>query len=488
MDTEISFCMAILHNLDPRFGKKRLFLFWGGCMVLYKLVIRIWWICVSHVSLVKMLLVLLMSWWVWMLLGAVGVQSQGIAQAQAPAPAQGQDSSSNPWRQMIQWENNGRVFSLLNSGAEYVPARGQEQDRSHRVLLADSPHRRSRTQGGNVRRQAPSRGASETVRGQARHPFGFGQVPENWRQGTTGTGESSRFQSSSSTRYRTPSGSSSSSSSSASSSSSNVAPYPQYPFQQQPPYPIPYDPQEPPFRGTGYPTGTGGGFTGGGYAGGGYSVGSYGGGGFTGGGLAPVPPRSDFTDDSYRYYPPYGQQYPAFPAQPAPPFSDGLDRRYTHSLYSEDTGSFPDTANAAGPVSGGASAGVGTAGQPALQSPQYEQFPPFGRPQPLPPFIQQPARNPLTSNVAENPSVSVGSVYRPQQRGTVLNIFVFIPACSTELPIVCTKQNSGCSQILNCKLNLPNLPNCQLLMHVEIYCLYIFSVHEESLFYIAIES
>ncbi|XP_017558674.1 lysyl oxidase homolog 1 [Pygocentrus nattereri] len=363
-----------------------------------------------------MLLVLLMSWWVWILLGAVGVRSQALPQAQAPA--HGQESSSNPWRQMIQWENNGRVFSLLNSGAEYVPARGQEQDRGHRVLLADSPNRRSRPQGGNVRRQAPSRGGSETVRGQARHPFGFGQVPDNWRQGTAGTGESSRFQSSSSTRHRTSSGSSSSSSSSSSASSFNIPPYPQYPFQQQSSYSVPYDPMEPPFRGTGYSTGTGGGFAGGGYAGGGYSVGSYGGVGFTGGGLVPVPPRTDLTDDGYRFYPSYGQPYPGVPAQPAqPPFSDGLDRRYTHSLYSDDTAGFPDTANAAGSVSNGATAGVGTASQPALQSPQYEQFPPFGRPQPNPPFVQQPARNPLTSNVAENPSVSAGSVYRPQQRG-----------------------------------------------------------------------
>ncbi|MCI4379457.1 hypothetical protein PGIGA_G00228470 [Pangasianodon gigas] len=361
----------------------------------------------------------LISWWVWMLLGIVGVQSQ--AQSQAQSPSQGQDSPSNPWRQVIQWENNGQVFSLLNSGAEYIPAQAQERDRSHRVLLANSPNRRSRPNGGNVRRQAPSRGNSETIRGQARHPFGFGQVPENWRQGSagTGTGESSRFQSSQSTRYRTSSGSSSSSSSS--SSSFSVPSYSQYPFQQQPPYYAPYEPFEPPFQGTGYSADPSGGFTGvryggggGGGGGGGYSVGSYGGGVFTGGGLAPVAPvapRSESRDDSYRYYPPYGPPFPAAPAQPAqPPFSDGLDRRYTHSLYNDETAGLPDTSNAAESVSTGV-------GQPALQSPQYEQFPPFGRPQPLPPSIQQPARNPLNSNFAENPASNVGSVYRPQQRG-----------------------------------------------------------------------
>lgn len=393
-----------------------------------------------HVNLVKMQPVII-SWWVSMFLGIVGVQSQ--TQSQAQSPSQGQDSPSNPWRQVIQWENNGRVFSLLNSGAEYIPARGQEQDRSHRVLLADSPNRRSRPNGGNVRRQAPSRGNSETIRGQARHPFGFGQVPENWRQGTAGTGagESSRYQSSPSTRYRTSSGFSSSSSSSSSSSFSGSS-YPQYPFQQQPPYYAPYEPIEPPFQGTGYSADPSGGFTGvryggGGRGGGGYSVGSYGGGGgsFTGGGLAPAAPRSEIRDESYRYYPPYGPPFPAAPAQPAQPaqpsFSDGLDRRYTHSLYNDETAGHSDTSNAADTVST-------NVGQPALQSPQYEQFPPFGRPQPQPPFIQQPARNPLNSNFAENPATNVGSVYRIRQRGIVTSTHCTI--CSRN-PVLYMLQN-----------------------------------------------
>ena len=111
----------------------------------------------------------------------------GSGWAQVATQDQSQDSAANPWRQRIQWEDNGRVFSLLNSGAEYVPARAQEQDPGHRVVVADGrPRPRSprRPQGGNVRRQAPSRGSSETVRGQTIHPFGFGQVPENWRQGS----------------------------------------------------------------------------------------------------------------------------------------------------------------------------------------------------------------------------------------------------------------------------------------------------------------
>ncbi len=59
---------------------------------------------------------------VWVLLGSVGGQSQSQHQSQT--------DDSNPWRQIDQWENNGRVFSLLNSGAEYVPARAQERSRN----------------------------------------------------------------------------------------------------------------------------------------------------------------------------------------------------------------------------------------------------------------------------------------------------------------------------------------------------------------------
>uniref|UniRef100_A0A8C8AYN2 protein-lysine 6-oxidase n=1 Tax=Otus sunia TaxID=257818 RepID=A0A8C8AYN2_9STRI len=100
------------------------------------------------------------------------------------AGGQEQAGGGQPWRQLIQWENNGRVYSLLNTGAEYVPA-GQERPGGNRLLLAGAV-----TGGtGSVRRQAPAvppRLGSETVRGQTRHPFGFGQVPENWREGPVG--------------------------------------------------------------------------------------------------------------------------------------------------------------------------------------------------------------------------------------------------------------------------------------------------------------
>lgn len=341
----------------------------------------------------------------------IATQTQGQSQSQS----QTQESSATPWRQVIQWENNGRVFSLLNSGAEYVPAGAGAQDRGPRVVVADARVRSTRRpQGGNVRRQAPSRGSSETVRGQARHPFGFGQVPDNWRQtaGSTGGGQ---FQGSTSTRFRPSTGSSSSSSSSSFSSSSyNIPTYPHYPVPFQP---APYDSSfvegpvrsyEPPFQPVI-----------GGYGGGGYSAGQgYTGGGY-GTGLAPVFPGSptDFSEDGYRYYQSYSYgPNPVLPARAAqPPFTDGLDHRYTHSLFNEESApAVPGRdANQGGPTIVDR---TGPAGQPPIGSPQYEQFPPFGRPQP--PFLQPipPGRNSPNSAI-ENPSVNVGSVYRPEQRG-----------------------------------------------------------------------
>ncbi|XP_053722614.1 lysyl oxidase homolog 1 [Synchiropus splendidus] len=331
-------------------------------------------------------------------------QAQVATQTREQSRRQSPDRSTNPWRQVIQWENNGRVFSMLNSGAEYVPAGATTQDGGHQVVVAGSPVQRSarRPQGGNVRRQAPSRGSSETVRGQARHPFGFGQVPDNWRQ-ASGTAGSRQFQGSSSTNRRPSSGSSSSSFSS--SSSYNIQSYPQYPLPQQPPFqPVPYDPTvldgplrsyEPPFLPSPGAYGTGGYGVGQGYTGGGYA-----------GGVAPVAPGypPDLSEDSYGYYQPYGYS-PARAAQP--PFTDGLDRRYTHSLYNGDTGAAVPDPNPRAPVTADR---TGPAGQPPVRSPQYEQFPPFGRPQPLPPRISP-------NSAVENPNVNARSVYKTDQRG-----------------------------------------------------------------------
>lgn len=129
-------------------------------------------------------------------------------------------------------------------------------------------------------------------------------------------------------------------------------------------------------------------------------------------------PRSppDYGNEGPRYYPPLGQPYlPVQPAQPQPG-PDGLDRRYTHSLYNEDNSDpaprsdSPEAVNPAAPPSGR---------MPPVRSPQYEQFPPFSRVQPQPPLVPiQPGRGPQSPNAAgENQYVSVGSVYRPEQRG-----------------------------------------------------------------------
>ncbi|KAK1157910.1 hypothetical protein AOXY_G24095 [Acipenser oxyrinchus oxyrinchus] len=321
------------------------------------------------------------------------------------AQGQGEPPDSNPWRQMIQWENNGRVYSLLNSGSEYLPA---GQDRSHRnpqVLVGDASHSSRRTQG-NTRRQAPStpsRGTSETIRGQTRHPFGFGQVPENWRQGGDA---SSQFRPSSTSRLRQTGSSSSSSSSSSFSQSSLIVPaYPQYPFPQQPSYPVPYDPHpvELPSQGRGH---EGQYYRGTGYAGGGSFAGA-------GQQLQPRPRYEDYGEETYRYQPQghnpsLGRPYVpnAAPQQPPqPPFSDGLDRRYTHSLYHEGAAA-PD------PSSQGTWNSAATPDRviPPVRSPQYEQYPPFQRMDPLPATGTE-------EQPASLPRVSVGSVYRPVQRG-----------------------------------------------------------------------
>ncbi|KAK5624181.1 hypothetical protein CRENBAI_002487 [Crenichthys baileyi] len=334
----------------------------------------------------------------------VALQTQGQSQSQV----QDQDSSATPWRQVIQWENNGQVFSLLNSGAEYVPAGAGTQERAPRVILSD-PQPSRRRQGGNLRRQAPPRGSSETVRGQARHPFGFGQVPDNWRQ-TTGSTGTSQFHGSSSS-HRRPS------TSSFSSSSYNIPSYPQYPFPQQPPF-QPFDgsfPEgtvrnyEPPFQpvsGAGYSGGTYG--TGQGYTAGGY-----------GGGLGSVfsGSPSEFPENGYYYYQSYGYgPNPVGPSSAAqPPFVDGLDHRYTHSLFNEES----PPANPVPNVNQALPVVVdrqGAAGQPAVRSPQYEQFPPYGRPQP--PFSQPFPQSRTSPNSApENPGSNVGNVYRGTQRG-----------------------------------------------------------------------
>ncbi|XP_077451064.1 lysyl oxidase homolog 1 [Stigmatopora argus] len=320
----------------------------------------------------------------------------GSGQAQSQRRTPRQDSSTTPWRQVIQWENNGQVFSLLNSGSEYVPVRTDAEDQDHRIVVADTrPRSPRRPQGGNVRRQAPSRGSSETIRGQARHPFGFGQVPDNWRRTSSSTG-GIPFQRASGTRARQTTGSSS-----YPSSPYNIPSYPQYPLPQPPVYqPVPFEPSygegqyrsyEPPFQPV----------PGGSYVGGqGYNSGGY--------GVAPIPPASqpDFTDDGYNFYQSYSYgAIPAAPPQVQPPFSDGLDRRYSHSLYNEDSAaSAPESREDRSDLDERA----------PVRSPQYEQFPPFARPQP--PF-QQSVPSGRNSPNSANEQTNVGGIYQQEQRG-----------------------------------------------------------------------
>lgn len=61
----------------------------------------------------------------------------------------------NPWRQRVQWQNNGRVFSLLSQGAEYQPSRrASASSASHNPLLLLSS-RNSTSPGSSGRPQPP---------------------------------------------------------------------------------------------------------------------------------------------------------------------------------------------------------------------------------------------------------------------------------------------------------------------------------------------
>ncbi|XP_005996872.2 lysyl oxidase homolog 1 isoform X1 [Latimeria chalumnae] len=254
---------------------------------------------------------------------------------------QGGDAGNNPWRQLIQWENNGRVYSLLNTGTEYVPAGQDRQGGNPRVVVADGTRSQSRRGPGNSRRQAPSqpaRGSSETVRGETRHPFGFGQVPDNWREGPVGDPSSAqRFRPSTFGRVRQ---SGSASSFSQPSLGQPVYP-PVYPYAQQPnlsPY-DPYDYQLPRVYGDGQPY--------------------YRGTGTAGGRGYPYQPRPGFEDLGEDMYPYRSQGYypsperPYVPGPQQPSVSDGLDRRYTHSLYHENQGGTEQLRQDGPPISQG---------------------------------------------------------------------------------------------------------------------------------------
>ncbi|XP_071610700.1 lysyl oxidase homolog 1 [Heliangelus exortis] len=337
-----------------------------------------------------------------------------LAGGQEPA------GGGQPWRQLIQWENNGRLYSLLNTGAEYVPA-GQERPGGNRLLLAGGT---SGGTGGSVRRQAagvPSRPGSQTVRGQTRHPFGFGQVPDNWRQGPVGdSAAAQRLRTAARPRQPSSSSSSSFAYAAAAAVAAGQPPYPQFPAAPQyEPYEAPraYDEAYTYYRSTG--------------GGGGAAVASAAAGGSV---VYPFQPRARYEDhgeeqSSYRaqgYYP--AAERPYVPAVPQP--ADGLDRRYSHSLYHETGGSpeqgGPDSYAGRQPAGHGiasadnlqAPAGTGYGGQyaPYELQPPFRALEPYGVPRPE---SYLPARSPeVPQAVPDNQArVSVGSVYRPSHGG-----------------------------------------------------------------------
>ncbi|KAI5941542.1 lysyl oxidase homolog 1 [Manis javanica] len=353
----------------------------------------------------------------------------------------GQDSDPGRWRQLIQWENNGRVYSLLNSGSEYVPAGPQNAQSNSRVLLAGAPQTpQRRSQGGLRRRQAPTlplpgRVGSDTVRGQARHPFGFGQVPDNWREVAVGdsTGMARVRTSVSQQRHG---GSASSASASASAFATTYRQPP--PFPQQFPYPQApfvgqyetYDPASRTYdQGYVYYRGAGGGVSAGAAA-----VASA-------GVIYPFQPRARYEE----YGGGGGEEQPEYPQgfhpaperpyapQPPPPPADGLDRRYSHSLYHEGAAGFeqayPDPGPDAAPANGGAYGGDPRLGwYPPYANVPPEAYVPPRAVEPQPPFrVLEPPYLPVRSseappaggerNGAQQGRLSVGSVYRPNQNG-----------------------------------------------------------------------
>uniref|UniRef100_A0A8P0NBG2 protein-lysine 6-oxidase n=1 Tax=Canis lupus familiaris TaxID=9615 RepID=A0A8P0NBG2_CANLF len=358
-----------------------------------------------------------------------------LARGQEARPGQG--AAAGRWRQLIRWENNGQVYSLLNSGSEYVAPGPPRPDGSSRLLLAGAPQAPARRgPGGLRRRQAPplpalpahplqplqplqplpGRAGSDTVRGQARHPFGFGQVPDNWREVAVGDGAGlARVRTAVSPPRHGGGGAGAGSSVAASAFAAT--------YRQQPSFPQPFPPPQAPFVGQyeaydpgsrsydqGYVYYRGG--AGGALAAAAASA------SVSAGGAYPFPPRPRYEDyggggeeppelPPQTFYP--GAERPYAPPPPAPA-PDGLDRRYAHSLYHE----------AAGPELAAPDAG------PA--APRLAWLPPYAHAEPQPPFrAPEPPYLPLRSSDAPPPGaeragaqqgrLSVGSVYRPSPSG-----------------------------------------------------------------------
>ncbi|XP_038633987.1 protein-lysine 6-oxidase-like [Scyliorhinus canicula] len=58
----------------------------------------------------------------------------------------GQEEPNGQWRQKIRWENNGQVYSLLNSGTAYRPAAHRSGAQQQSVYLSSDGERRSSAQ------------------------------------------------------------------------------------------------------------------------------------------------------------------------------------------------------------------------------------------------------------------------------------------------------------------------------------------------------
>ncbi|NWH74231.1 LOXL1 oxidase, partial [Piaya cayana] len=133
----------------------------------------------------------------------------------------------------------------------------------------------------------------------------------------------------------------------------------------------------------------------------------------------PYQPRARYEDygDEQSPYRAHGY-YPERPRGPVPPQpADGLDRRYSHSLY-HDTGGTPELG---GPDSLApadtlqAVPGTGYAGQgpPYEQQPPLRPLEPYGAPR-AEPFLPARSPEPGTDGQAR---LSLGSVYRPSHGG-----------------------------------------------------------------------
>ncbi|XP_053573302.1 lysyl oxidase homolog 1 [Bombina bombina] len=290
------------------------------------------------------------------------------------------------WGQMIQWEESGRRYRLLNSGSEYQAAGGGTG--GTRVLLDGS-----RGGGSDLRRQAPtqSRTSSQTVRGNTRHPFGFGQVPDNWREGgeTVGTGRFIPSARGSGGRTRQV-------------PSQNSVAQPFVP-RPQPPY-VPHVPQ-PEFYHQGYEDSYG-------YPQGGGSYVQPWGGGYEEAWEEPSPP---FGQPPYFAAPPIQPQQQSPPANPSLP-QDGLDRRFSHSLF--QGGERIPESEPVYPATGGGGGG-GNVGLPPFGGVGLGEGGYYGaqRPEPYLPPANVPSV-PATGGEAQGGQqsrVSVGSVFRGNQ-------------------------------------------------------------------------